>query len=152
VNHDHHADHETHGGTPYTALRPVAPLSEPELIADWYRSYFSREAGPHEVQKWLSDLNKGMPLSEVYASIIAADEWFGRNGSSPSRWIAATLNVFGERPDADAVGDWMDRYRRHNGDRFKTTMEMVDRYGVPGVGGATAWRGDQHNRRFDRDD
>lgn len=144
-------DHDFGHGREHTTLRPVAPLSEPEIIAEWYRSHFGREAGPHEVQKWLSDRQKGMPLSEVYASIIAAPEWYARHGSSPSNWIAATLDVLGQHPDSDAVGYWLDRYRRHGGDRFKTTMEMVGQYGMPGGLGSIDRRQGGRRDRFDDD-
>ena len=145
-----YADHvgHDHGGHRHTGHRhtagygPVAqPSGDPAIIADWYRTYFGREIAPHELQKWLSDRQKGMPLDEIYASVLAAPEWYVRTGGSPTRWIAATLDALGQGASRDGVGYWYDRYQRHNGDRFKVAKEMVRSAG-----------GLVHDRRRDRHD
>ncbi len=121
--------------------------STPELIAGWYQTYFGREIAPGELNKWLTDLNKGMPLNEVYASVLAAPEWYNRAGASPPQWIASTLAALGMPNDRDSVGYWLDRFRRHDNDRFKTAFEMVN-----GRDGNARGDRDRRDRRFDRDD
>lgn len=120
-HHDHHGEHTSGYRPPF----PARPTSNPELIAGWYRTYFGREIAPHELNKWLSDLNKGMDLDEVYASVLAAPEWYARTGSTPPGWIAATLEAQGTRADQDAVRHWLRRFERNKSDRFETALEMV---------------------------
>jgi hypothetical protein len=98
------------------------------------------------MNKWLSDLNKGMSLDEVYASVLAAPEWYNRAGGNPPSWIASTLAALGQSNDGDAVNYWLDRYRRHDGDRFGTALEMVR--GQNNRNGNDRRR----DRRFDNDD
>jgi hypothetical protein len=119
--------------------------SPPDLIAGWYQTYFGRDIAPGELNKWLSDLNKGMPLDEVYASVLAAPEWYNRTGGTPPQWLGSTLAALGQTNDSGSVNYWLDRFRRHNGDRFKTTLEMVRAQNGNG-------NGNRRGRHFDHDD
>jgi hypothetical protein len=112
------------GAQHHTAGFGPRHMSEADLIAEWYRTYFGREIAGYELDKWLSDRARGMPLDEVYASVLAAPEWYARTGS-PTNWVASTLEALGTRADHDSVGYWSDRLRRHRGDRFRTALEMV---------------------------
>lgn len=144
-----HGHHHGHPGHEHTAgYGPAAgPASPADLIADWYRTYNGREIQPHELNKWMSDLNKGMPLDEVYASVLGGDEWYIRVGSSAPQWAASTLEALSQRPDRQAVEHWLDRLRRHGGNRFRTALEMVRTTGgAPAVIDAH----DDHDHR-DRD-
>lgn len=115
-----------HGHRRTTAYAPAGrPRSEAELINSWYQAHFGREIAPRELNKWLSDLNKGVSLEEVHASVLGAPEWFDRAGGTPTRWIAATLMSLGQSNDPDAVRYWLDRYRRNDGDLYETALEMV---------------------------
>ncbi len=99
------------------------------------------------MNKWLSDLNKGMSIDEVYASVLAAPEWYNRAGANPSSWIGSTLAALGQSNDGNAVNYWLDRFRRNDGDRFDTALEMVR--------GRNDRDGDdrrRRDRRFDNDD
>ena len=137
-------DHD-HGHQHSVGYGPRAGGNSPqELIASWYQTYFGRDIAPGELNKWLSDLNKGMSLDEVYASVLAAPEWYTRSGGNPSSWIASTLAALGQRNDGGAVSYWLDRFRRHDGDRFETALEMVR--------GRNNRDRDDRNRRFDDDD
>jgi hypothetical protein len=138
--HDHGHQHSVGYGP-----RP-AGNSPQELIASWYQTYFGRDIAPGEMNKWLSDLNKGMSLDEVYASVLAAPEWYNRSGGNPPSWIASTLAALGQSNNGDAVNYWLDRYRRHDGDRFGTVLEMVR--GQKNRNGNDRRR----DRRFDNDD
>jgi len=137
-------DHHQHS----VGYGPRGGNSPQELIATWYQTYFGREIAPGEMNKWLSDLNKGMSLDEVYASILAAPEWYNRTGANPPSWIGSTLAALGQSNDGDAVNYWLDRFRRNDGDRFDTALEMVrgrnsrDR----------DWDDRRRDRRFDNDD
>jgi hypothetical protein len=126
---------------------PRGGNSPQELIASWYQTYFGREIAPGEMNKWLSDLNKGMSIDEVYASVLAAPEWYNRAGGNPSSWIGSTLAALGQSNDGNAVNYWLDRFRRNDGDRFDTALEMVR--------GRADRDGDdrrRRDRRFDNDD
>lgn len=129
---DFHGSHG-HGGHVHTAgYRPTAPSSPPELIAGWYRTFHGREIRQDELNKWMNDLNKGMPLEEVYASVLGGDEWYIRTGSDPTRWVASTLEALGQRPDGRTLDSWLDRLRRR-GDRYQVALDMVRTYNaVPG--------------------
>ncbi|HEX6984607.1 MAG TPA: hypothetical protein VF170_04485, partial [Planctomycetaceae bacterium] len=120
-----HGRHDRHHGHEHTTGYRPAPASDAELIAGWYRTYFGREIAPHELRKWLSDREKGMALDEIYASVLAADEWYARAGGTPTRWIAATLGALGQEAHRDAVGYWFEHYRRRGGNRFETALDMV---------------------------
>lgn len=126
---------------------PRGGNSPQELIATWYQTYFGREIAPGEMNKWLSDLNKGMSLDEVYASVLAAPEWYNRAGGNPASWIGSTLAALGQSNDGNAVNYWLDRFRRNDGDRFDTALEMVR-------GRNDRDRDDRRrrDRRFDNDD
>lgn len=125
-----HGHHDHAAGRPPVAGRP-APQSEAELIASWYQTYFGRPIVQWELNKWLSDLEKGMPLAEVYASVLASDGWIERNGDDPRQWIAGTLAALGQRNPA-AVEQWYDRFREMDRDHLALTKAMVRRFGIPG--------------------
>jgi len=130
---DYHAGHG-HGGHVHTAgYRPTAPSSPPELIAGWYRTYNGREIRQDELNKWMNDLNKGMPLEEVYASVLGGDEWYIRTGSNPASWVASTLEALGQRSDGRALDSWLDRLRRR-GDRYQVALDMVRTFNAAPAG------------------
>lgn len=122
--------------------------SPEELVAGWYRTYFGREIAPGELNKWMTDVNKGMAIDEVYASVLAAPEWYTRSGGSPQQWIASTLAAIGQPNDSGSVNYWLDRFHRTGGNRFEIAKEMVR--ARPQAGDFRNER--RRDRRFDRDD
>lgn len=130
---DGHGRHSSHQHT--AGYGPVAaPPSPADLIADWYRTYNGREIQPQELNKWMSDLNKGMPLDEVYASVLGGDEWYIRTGRSAPNWAASTLEALGQSANGQTVNNWLERLRRNGGNRFRTALEMVRAFGGAPVG------------------
>ncbi|TFW13307.1 DUF4214 domain-containing protein [Duganella callida] len=77
-----------------------------------YQSAFNRTPDNAGLGLWISNMDKGMSLSQVAAYFIASDEFIKRYGAAPSDTGFVTLlykNVLHRDPEAAGLAHWLDQ-------------------------------------------
>jgi Domain of unknown function (DUF4214) len=151
------------GLTPAAAQAQVYGDSN-SLVDYWYRTYLGRAPDPQGLATWANQLNQGVPVNQVLATILASDEYYQRAGGTPQGFIARLYNDFLNRAPAGADLDFWVR-QMYTEDRSVLVLQLLEQNPgvwvepspavstavpvaptvvVPGIAGRAGWYRDLH--------
>lgn len=97
-----------------TAVEAQAYHPSPDqLVQGWYARYLGRQADHAGLCNWVDQLRAGRSPEYLEAALIGSDEYWHRNGCSPTGFITALyVDVLGRNPCAAEVQQWCHELRK----------------------------------------
>src|SRR5437763_16159421 len=98
-----------------------------DIVASWYQRYLGRQPTGAEAYQWVGNIRGGVSLPDAEGSFLGSDEYYRRNGATPTRFIVALYrDVLGRYPAREEAESHLYRFRWLGRDRatFARTFLM----------------------------
>lgn len=101
------------------------------MVNDWYRRYFGRNAEPNGLASHVPPLHAGTDPDFVEAGIVGSIEYYQRAGSTPEGFILSMYrDVLGSAPTKSEMRHWLNRFV-HSENRHAFAHQFLRENRVP---------------------
>jgi hypothetical protein len=110
-----------------TAGAQVPPSTAPQVLETWYQHYLGRPLDQRGMDYWFPRVTSEAS-APVLASMLASEEYYNRNGSTPEGFVRGLYrDVLGRTTDVQPweVATWLNRLSQNGGSREQTAQQFM---------------------------
>ena len=97
-----------------------------DQIGQWYQEYLHRDPRINERAAWQSSIDRGVPLNDVRADLLALPEFYNQANQDNRKYIENMyIAVLGRRPVQEEVDAWLAQLQARQGLRREIAREFL---------------------------